>query len=72
MNAPMLPEVLLRSGASPQVDLGLATEGVLRYVWNSRWGDMLIEVVDGAMYVNGSRVELAPVSRRPTPNTDGE
>jgi hypothetical protein len=57
MNAPLLPEVLLRSEPSQQVDLQLATEGVLRYVWSSQWGEMLIEVADGQMFVNGSHVE---------------
>lgn len=57
MSAPLLPEVLLRSEPTPQVELSLATEGVLRYVWASQWGEMLIEVVDGEMYVNGSHVE---------------
>ena len=50
MNAPLLSEVLLRSETTAQVELGLATEGVLRYVWGSRWGEMLIEVVDGTAY----------------------
>lgn len=68
MNAPLLPEVLLRPGPSAQVELGLATEGVLRYVWTSKWGEMLIEVVAGEIYVNGGRVELAhsPSTARPS------
>jgi hypothetical protein len=57
MNAPVLPEVL-RLRDSPQETLPLATEGVQRYVWESRFGSMLIEVVDGAAYVNGDRVEV--------------
>ena len=63
MDAPLLQEVVLRSELPPQADLPLATEGVLRYVWSSRWGEMLIEVVDGVAYVNGQRVEPAD----PTP-----
>lgn len=62
MNAPLLPEILLRQDGSPQIDLDLATEGVLRYVWSSGWGDMLIEVVDGTAYVNGQRVDAAAPS----------
>lgn len=62
MNAPLLPEVLLRSEPTPQEELGLASEGVLRYVWSSRWGDMLIEVVHGTAYVNGKPVEPFPAS----------
>jgi hypothetical protein len=44
MDAPLLQEVVLRSELPPQADLPLATEGVLRHVWSSRWGEMLIEV----------------------------
>lgn len=61
MNAPLLPQVLLRQDPSPQTDLDLATEGVLRYVWSGQWGDMLIEARDGAVYVNGRRVEPAAI-----------
>jgi hypothetical protein len=57
MNAPMLPEVLRLREDSPQEVLPLAAEGVQRYVWESRFGSMLIEVVDGVAYVNGGRVE---------------
>ncbi len=64
MNARLLPEILLRPDAPPQADLDLATEGVLRYVWSSQWGDMLIEVIDGVSYVNGERVH-APVAPKP-------
>lgn len=60
MNAPLLPQILLKQDASAQTDLDLATEGVLRYVWSSRWGDMLIEAIDGVVYVNGQRVDAAP------------
>lgn len=59
MNAPLHPEVLRRLDETPQADLPLATEGVLRYVWESRYGEMLIEVVDGIAYVNGDRIEPA-------------
>jgi hypothetical protein len=57
MNAPLHLEVLRRLQASPQEELPLACEGVQRFVWESRFGAMLIEVVDGVAYVNGSRVE---------------
>jgi hypothetical protein len=56
MNAPLLPEVFTRISRSPQADLPLATEGVLRYVWESRFGSMLIEVRDGRAFVNGQAV----------------
>lgn len=63
MNAPLLPEVLVQQEPGPQLPLVLATEGMLRYVWGSRWGGMLIEVVDGRVFVNGKLVEqAAPLS----------
>jgi hypothetical protein len=60
MNAPLYPERLLRLQADDQLDLSLATSGVERYVWDSRFGQMLIEVTDGRMFVNGQPVEPAP------------
>lgn len=60
LNAPLRPEVLLRAGDLPQAPLPLATEGVQRYVWDGRFGPMLVEVVGEAIYVNGQRVEPAP------------
>ena len=57
MNAPLLPEVLVRRSASSQGDLPLAAEGVLRYLWEGRFGPMLIEVKDGQAFVNGKAVE---------------
>jgi hypothetical protein len=59
MNAVPLPEVLLRLEETPQAELPLAAEDTLRYVWENRFGDMLIEVVDGVAYVNGDRIEPA-------------
>jgi hypothetical protein len=41
-------------------------EGVLRYVWASRWGDMLIEVMNGEVFVNGQRVAPAGRALPPT------
>lgn len=57
MNAPLLPEVLLGVDVSQEPRLPLATEGVQRYVWESRFGAMLIEVREGSAYVNGQRVD---------------
>ena len=59
VNAPLLPEVLVRRGADAQVDLPLASEGVLRYLWESRFGPMLIEVRGGSAFVNGQVVDSA-------------
>lgn len=56
MNAPALPEVLLGPQRADQPALPLASEGVQRYVWKSAFGPMLIEVRDGAAFVNGQRV----------------
>lgn len=56
MNAPVLPEVLMGVQPSDQSALPLASEGVRRYVWQSAFGPMLIEVRDGAAFVNGKRV----------------
>ncbi len=63
MNAPLHPEVIRRLEDTPQADLPLATEGTLRYVWQHRFGEMLIEVVDGVVKVNGSPVDPAPTER---------
>lgn len=59
MNAPLLPEVLTRRIENPQAELLLAAEGVLRYVWEGKFGSMLIEVRGGRSYVNGQVVEPA-------------
>lgn len=59
MNAPLLPEVLVRRSASSQADLPLAAEGVQRYLWEGKFGPMLIEVKDGKAFVNGQAVERA-------------
>jgi hypothetical protein len=56
MNAPLLPEVLIGLQPADQPALALASEGVQRYVWQSAFGPMLIEVRDGAAFVNGKRV----------------
>ena len=59
MNAPLYLEVIRHLESTQQADLPLATSGVLRYIWEHRFGEMLIEVVDGAVLVNGKRVEPA-------------
>ena len=56
MNAPLLPEILMGAQPADQPALPLATEGVQRYVWQSAFGPMLIEVRDGAAFVNSQRV----------------
>lgn len=63
VNALLLPEILARREASPQADLHMTAEGVLRYVWQSKFGEMLIEVKDGLSFVNGQAVE--PLEAKP-------
>jgi len=43
-----------------QADLPLAADGMLRYVWHGKFGDMLLEVRDGQAFVNGEAVTPAP------------
>ncbi len=63
MNAPLYPEVLLRSNDDRQPLLPLTTDGVARWVWESRFGSMLIEVVGDSVYVNGAQVARHEVDR---------
>jgi hypothetical protein len=56
MNAPLKPEILLGPQRQDEPALPLFSEGVERYVWTSAFGPMLIEVHDGAAFVNGQRV----------------
>jgi hypothetical protein len=51
------PEVVIGAAEETQASLPLASEGVQRWVWQGRFGAMLIEVVEGVVYVNGQRVE---------------
>jgi len=57
MNAILIPEALLRSVEDRQTALSLATDSVFRYVWESRYGAILIEVSGEDVFVNGQRVE---------------
>lgn len=59
MNAPLWPEVLLPPADAAQRPLPLAAEGVQRYVWESRYGSILVEVVGDRTFVNGQWVEPA-------------
>lgn len=52
------PETLLRREARhPQQPLALATPGVQRWVWEGRFGAMLIEVVGEQVFVDGQAVQ---------------
>lgn len=55
----LLAEIRLGSQTTAEPELALWTDGVQRWVWESRFGEMLIEVKDGAVFVNGSRVTPA-------------
>lgn len=59
MNARVLPEVLLGRDEPAQAPLPLGAEGVQRWVWQGAYGAMLIEVIDGTIFVNGQAVEPA-------------
>lgn len=59
MSACLLPEVLVLRGDTAQTELPLAAEGVLRYVWEHRFGSMLVEVKGGRAFVNGRVIEPA-------------
>lgn len=71
MNAPLVPEVLLGPRAPDQPDLPLAAEGVQRYVWESAYGPMLIEVREGTAFVNGKRVMSMAELRLPRQQAQG-
>ena len=57
MATPLPPDVILRSSPSPQAELPLAAAGVQRWLWEGRFGAMLIEVVGNIAYVNGDPVQ---------------
>ncbi len=57
MNAAVSTEVLLRQSDDGQFALPLATPGTQRWVWESQFGPMLIEVMGDAVFVNGQRVQ---------------
>jgi hypothetical protein len=66
MNEQPLAEVLVGQDPDGQLPLALATEGALRYVWSSRWGAMLIEVVGDKVFVNNQRVAPAAPNNGPS------
>lgn len=64
MNKKPSTEILLRATDEAQSELPLVVEGVQRYVWEGKFGSMLIEVEDDRVFVNGQRVELMPLPAR--------
>jgi len=53
------PEIHVGLLNQAEPELPLATDGVLRYVWHSRFGEILVGVRDEKSFVNGHSVELA-------------
>ena len=64
MNAPLLPAILRAAHPGPTPAASLMDQGDQSYVWDSRFGAMLIEVKDGVAYVNGQRVEPFTAAKR--------
>ncbi len=56
MSAPPVPDKLLLQADSPQTPLPLASEGVMRWIWEGQYGPMLIEVIGEDVFVNSQRV----------------
>jgi hypothetical protein len=69
MNAPLSAEVLLLRESSSQASLPLAAQGVQRWLWEGRYGRMLIEVVGGCVYVNSQLVEAHAAVKPPAEQT---
>jgi hypothetical protein len=53
---PALDVIVGHADDDAQPPLPLASDGVLRWVWHSRFGEMLIEVMGDEVFVNGQRV----------------
>ena len=52
-----MPEVVAGEPTDDHPRLPLATEGIQSWVWQGRFGPILIEVIGDKPYVNGERVE---------------
>jgi len=50
-------DVVVGHSDDAQSLLPLASNGIFRWVWHSRYGAILIEVKDDQVFVNGDRVE---------------
>lgn len=67
------PEVVLRAEPDGQVELPLAAQGVARWLWEGRYGAILVEVIDGDVFVNGDKVEIVgKSSHTPLPHSKSE
>jgi hypothetical protein len=54
--ASFLPDVMLSPDEQVEPSLPLGSDGVQRWVWRSRFGEVLIEVVGEQVLVNGQPV----------------
>jgi len=61
------PEILVGDHDREQMPLSLVAEGVVRYVWQSAFGPILIEVRDGVAFVNGAAVTPVADTEREAP-----
>ncbi len=52
------PDVMLSPDEQVEPSLPLGSDGVQRWVWHSRFGEMLFEVVGEQVFVNGQPVTL--------------
>lgn len=59
-NSSFTPDTVLGGLDADQPQLPLASEGVQRWVWSSKFGAILIEVIGRDVFVNGQRVEPLP------------
>ena len=64
MNAPLVSATLRAADPQLKPAAPLAVHGIQGYLWDSRFGAMLIEVKDGAAYVNDQRVEPFTAAKR--------
>jgi hypothetical protein len=61
MNAPLPHLALQRLRLTDDVADATLTQ---HFVWESRFGTIVVDVIDGVAYVNGERVEPAPAACR--------
>jgi hypothetical protein len=54
-------EVHVGAVNADEPELALQTSDVLRYVWHGKFGDMLVEVRAGEVFVNGAVVAPAVI-----------
>jgi len=59
VNDPSISKHLLQQSAARPADPPRPGEALFRYLWQGRFGQMLIEVDEGRAYVNGQFVEPA-------------